>query len=307
MLHALESDAFGRRSALLARIALALAFALAAVALLRLVMLLASGPSLPEVAPVTLGAAPEAGMQTAQSVANWHLFGNAQGPIDLAALAQSAPATVLKLTLRGTLNENAPEGGIAIIADETGADRAYRVGEALPGDARLEGIYSGRVLLSRGGVNESLSLPRDAATPASSSPPMIRAPGAALPAGSSLPVTARAPEPFVTPMIAPGGPSLESIRAATGTDPMELAKQVQVIPVMENGRMVGVRLSAGRDSDILSRAGLRPNDVVTTVNGIPLDGPQRTTELITTLRGAQSVQVTVRRDGKDTQLTIGLQ
>ncbi len=302
MLDALDSDAFGRRSALLARIALALAFAAAAYTLLRLLTLFAAGPALPVVAPMDLGVASENSAQTAQSVAAWHLFGNAAGPIDLAALAQAAPATVLKLTLRGTLNENAPEGGVAIISDASGSDSAYRVGDTLPGDARLEGIYAGRVLLSRAGVNESLSLPRDAsnATPANTPGlPAARAP-------TPLPGTSAAPAPFINPLFAPGAPSMESIRAATGTDPLELAKQVQIFPVMENGRMAGVRLSAGRDSDILSRAGLRPSDVVTSVNGIPLDGPQRAAELTSTLQGAQSVQVTVRRDGKDTQLTIGL-
>jgi len=302
MLDALDSDAFGRRSALLARIVLVLAFATAAYTLLRLLTLFATGPALPMVAPVDLGMESESSVQTAQSVAAWHLFGNAAGPIDLAALAQAAPATVLKLTLRGTLNENAPEGGVAIISDESGSDSAYRVGDTLPGDARLEGIYAGRVLLSRAGVNESLSLPRDVSNALPANTPSL--PGARAP--TPLPGTSSAPAPFINPLIAPGAPSMESIRAATGTDPLELAKQVQIFPVMENGRMAGVRLSAGRDSDILSRAGLRATDVVTSVNGIPLDGPQRAAELTSTLQGAQSVQVTVRRDGKESQLTIGL-
>jgi general secretion pathway protein C len=307
MLHALDSDSLGRRSPQLARIAVALALAAAGAALLRLLWLLAWGPTLPDTAAVTLGPAPESVQASAQSVANWHLFGNAAGPIDLAALAQAAPATGLRLTLRGTLNENAPEGGVAIIADESGVDRAYRVGDTLPGDAKLEGIYAGRVLLSRAGVNESLALPRadagDSAVRASA--PTLGQSGPPLPSRASLPIRGAA-APFVTPSIAPGGPSLESFRAATGTDPLELAKQVQIFPVLENGRMAGVRLAAGRDSDLLSRAGIQPNDIVTAVNGIPLDGPQRSAELMTALKDARSVQVTVRRDGKDIQLTIGM-
>ena len=306
MTNALDSDFLGRRSALWARIALALAFAAAAYALLRLLLLFALGPSLPSAARVTLDGASEAPSQNAQSVAAWHLFGNAAGPIDLAALARSAPATVLKLTLRGTLNENAPEGGVAIIADETGTDRAYRVGDALPGDARLEGIYAGRVLLSRAGANESLSLPQadgGGANPAPGTATPV--PGHAVP-GLKFPGAVAAPAPFVQPMIAPGGPSLDSYRDSIVPNVEELAKQVQILPVLENGRMAGVRLATGRDSDLLNRAGLRPTDVVTQVNGIPLDGPQRSAELMTALKDARSVQVTVRRDGKDLQLTIGL-
>lgn len=307
MLDTFDSDLFGRRSALFARLTLALALAAAGWAGLRLLLLLAVGPTVPTPPPVTLEAAPAASAQPAQSVAAWHLFGNAAGPIDLAALAQAAPATALQLVLRGTLNEHVPEGGVAIIADANGNDRAYRVGDTLPGDARLEGIYAGRVLLSRNGVNESLSLPRGA--PETASAPSS---GAALPGHSNspgAPGTAAAPRatlPFIQPTISPGAPSLESLRSATGTDPAELAKQVQIYPVMENGRMAGVRLAAGRDSDLLARAGIQPNDILTAVNGIPLDGPQRSAELMVALKDARSVQVTVRRDGKDIQLTIGL-
>lgn len=307
MLDTFDSDLFGRRSALFARLTLVLALAAAGWALLRLLLLLALGPSVPAAAPVTLEAAPAAVAQPAQSVAAWHLFGNAAGPIDLAALAQAAPATALQLFLRGTLNENAPEGGVAIIADANGNDRAYRVGDTLPGDAQLEGIYAGRVLLSRNGVNESLSLPRGAPESASAPSGGVALPGSSAPA--RLPGSSAAPPatlPFIRPAIAPGAPSLDSLRSATGTDPAELAKQVQIYPVMENGRMAGVRLAAGRDSDVLTRAGIQPNDILTAVNGIPLDGPQRSAELMVALKDARSVQVTVRRDGKDIQLTIGL-
>lgn len=307
MLDSFDSDLFGRRSALFARLTLALALAAAGWAVLRLLLLFAVGPSVPAPAAVTLDAAPVANAQPAQSVAAWHLFGNATGPIDLAALAQAAPATALQLFLRGTLNENAPEGGVAIIADANGNDRAYRVGETLPGDARLEGIYAGRVLLSRNGVNESLSLPRGAPETASSPSGGVALPGSSaapgVPGTSATPATV---SPFIRPSIAPGAPSLDSLRTATGTDPVELAKQVQIYPVMENGRMAGVRLAVGRDSDLLSRAGIQPNDILTSVNGIPLDGAQRSAELMAALKDARSVQVTVRRDGKDIQLTIGL-
>jgi general secretion pathway protein C len=114
------------------------------------------------------------------------------------------------------------------------------------------------------------------------------------------------PSPFVTPMIAPGGPSMESIRDATGVDAAELASQVQVFPVLENGRFAGVRLSAARDSTLFAQTGLRPSDIVTAVNGIPLDGPQRQAELMNSLRDARSLQLTVRRDGSEQQIGVDL-
>lgn len=311
MLSTLDAPAFARRSVPLARAAMIAAALLAGLAGWRMLATLAGGPDIEPAPPQRLESADNTGPAPAQSVANWHLFGTRTAPIDLAQLAQAAPATALRLTLRGTLNEDAPAGGVAIIADETGTDRAYRVGEMLPGEAKLEGIYAGRVLLSRAGVNESLSLPStgttNSASPAGGQTQRVHAMDPALAAslGGNLPGTAQ-PAPFVAPVMAPGAPSLESFRNNLGTDPAELAKQVQIFPVIENGRMAGVRLSAGRDSDILARAGLRPSDIVTAVNGIPLDGPQRSTELMATLKDARRVQVTVRRDGKNVELAIGL-
>jgi general secretion pathway protein C len=272
------------------------------VALLRLIFLLIAGPSVP-LQPSGFQPLDAAATPADVGVARWHLFGDAGAALDLAALAAQAPETSLKLTLRGTLNLEGEDAGIAIIADESGEHRRYRVGDELPGGARLEGIAAGRVLLSRGGVTEGLSLPReDGSRPAPGTRPSSGANpaafGRALPAGTST--------PFINPIISTGAPSMESIRDATGIDAAALASQVQVFPVLENGRFAGVRLSVGRDSELFSRTGLKPTDLITAVNGIPLDGPQRQAELMTSLRGAQSLQLTVRRDGREQQIGVDL-
>jgi general secretion pathway protein C len=277
-----------------------LAVTLALAALLwigvRLFWLLLAGPDLPPAPPVALDSLRTASRPTA-SVAQWHLFGTAGAGFDPRQLAEQAPETALKLILRGTLSEDAADGGIAIIADEQGVDRGYRVGDLLPGDARLEAIYAGRVLLSRGGVNESLSLPRSDSAAVPGAPRSAGRTPAALPNPSGG---------FVNPMIAPGAPVLDSQRALAGMNLEELAKQVNVMPVLENGRFAGVRLSVGRDSDLLARSGLRSTDIIVAVNGVPLDGPQRQVELMNSLRDARQVTVTIRRDGETLQIPIGL-
>ncbi len=306
MFDALSTDRLRDRAAALAPLAIALAGGLVAWQLVRLTWLLLAGPTLPPPESASLPPLPVANstQPVAVSLSRWHLFGNPGGAVDLAQLARQAPATPLRLTLRGTFNEDGPEGGYAIISDESGAHRRYRVGDRLPGDAELLGIYAGRVLLRRAGIDESLSLPvaRAEGAGAGAAPGLQgAAPAAALPGAQ-----AGAPAPFVNPNLSFGTPSLESIRAATGTDVAELARQVSVLPVLENGRFAGVRLSVGRDSDLLDRAGLKPSDVITAVNGIPLDGPERGAELLTTLRGARQVMLTVRRDGQSLQLPVGL-
>lgn len=278
----------------------------------RLLLLLLGGPTLPEpVLAADADLAPRGGSAPDVALSQWHLFGNGGSASTLAQRTQQAPETALQLQLRGTLNLDSSDGGIAIIADANGTDAAYRVGDSLPGEAILTAIYAGRILLSRGGVDEGLSLlppgtPGASAAAASAGrlPPGMRPlSGSAQPAGG-LPGSAG--NPFVSPSMSFGAPSLESLRAATGTDVAELARQVNVQPVMENGRFAGVRLTVGRDSDILSRTGLRSTDVITAVNGIPIDGVQRQPELMRMLQSARQLNLTIRRDGQVQNLTVGL-
>jgi general secretion pathway protein C len=279
--------------------------------LLALTWLLLAGPTIPPATSPALPAAAPAfsGGTPALSVSKWHLFGNPGVALDLARLARQAPATSLKLELRGTFNEDGADVGYAIIADENGVHRRYRVGETVPGDAELIGIYRGRVLLRRAGVEESLSLPAtqaDQSGVAGGASVANRGRAAAAAGGAAAARRSAAPPAFINPNISVGMPSMESIRAATGTDVAELARQVSVFPVLENGRFAGVRLSVGRDSDLLDRAGLRPTDIITAVNGIPLDGPERIPQLTEALRDARQLTLSVRRDGGTLQLPVGL-
>jgi general secretion pathway protein C len=280
---------------------LALALAAAAVLLLgvRLFWLLLAGPDLPPPPAVAAADFGAGATRTTGTIAQWHLFGHAPAGVDPRRTpAAEAPETALKLVLRGTLSEDSPDGGIAIIADPQGVDRAYRVGDALPGDARLEAIHAGRVLLSRNGVDEALSLPRaDAGARQAPAAAARRVPPAAPVGGIG--------GAFVSPVISPGVPVMESQRALAGVDLETLAKQVNVLPVLENGRFAGVRLSVGRDSDLLARSGLRSSDVITAVNGIPLDGPQRQQELLDSLGSSRQVTLTVRRDGQTLTIPVG--
>ena len=291
-------------------LALASIAALAALILLLLARiawtLLELGAPPPPPAPVP-AAAPVAAPAT--SLTRWHLFGNPAPAVDARGLAESAPETALALVLHGVLAGADPAHGVAIIADAQGDERSYAVGAALPGNATLEAVYADRVALRRNGALESLRLrpPEDAAAaPAAANAAAPRMPLNTAPAPGLLPGSAVAPAPFVTPSIAPMGQDFETITQKLGVDPARLAREVSVLPVMENGRFVGVRLGGGRDMPVIARLGLQPDDVVTAVNGIALDSPARAQEVARSLAGAEAVKVTVRRNGKTENLSASL-
>ena len=252
-------------------------------------------PGAPGAASQAVAPAP-VGIQT--PLASWHLFGNALPAIDPRRAAQAAPESGSRLKLHGVYASEDPADGRAIIADEQGLERSYRVGDELPGGARLAEVHPDRVMLRVGVALESLSLPRDTPSAAASRGANTQAP---------LPGSTRAPAPFVNPSIAPPtNTALDRAAERLRRDPQQLARDIQVQPVLENGRFAGVRLTSTKEAALLARAGLQPDDVVTAVNGIPLDNPARGAELAQTLQNADRASVTVRRGGRPTTLEVSL-
>lgn len=250
----------------------------------------ASDPATQPAVDVALLAAPQ------ESLAGWHLFGSALGERDPRQQAAQAPETDQALVLVGVLALADPATGIAMIADDSGQERAYRVGQSLPGGSALRGVFASHVLLDRGGREESLRL-RQPEPPA---------------AAGAAPAPGSAPAPMA--MIAPGGPVIANagtvdwadVRNQLETDPEQLARQVRVLPVIEGGAVVGMRLSGGAAAPLIARAGLRPDDVVTAVNGISVRDVGRAQQILASVRNAERVSVTVRRDGQEQTLNVDL-
>ena len=282
----------------------------------KLVWLSLPGSSSTELAPLPASVSAEAGKaHAAVSVSKWHLFGNPG--LTTAQLARSAPATQLQLQLRGTLAEADPRAGLAVISDPVSGERAYRVGDGLPGGATLDGVYPDRVVLLHEGVQETLGLPYDqpsgggsASATAATAPAAgvnVLNPGAQH-AASSAPSPQQIPAPvFVPPQMAQGAVDFSKIQHQLGVaDPADLMRQVSAMPVMENGRMTGVRLSGGPNAALIGQLGLQPSDVVTSINNVPLDSMARATQVVDTLKNANRVTVTVMRDGKPVTLNVNV-
>jgi general secretion pathway protein C len=240
------------------------------------------------------------------SIAKWHLFGNTPAGIG----GGGAGASTLALILRGTLAERDPAAGIAVIGDGA-AERAFRPGEEISNGVKLARVYADRAVVVRGSVEETLTLTRDRNGDPGN---VVRSPSAgASKRSASAPRTpgisdAAAPKPsFGAPATAPRAPAgwqqqMDRLRQ----NPEELAQRVQVVPVLDNGKLSGVRVAGGSDIALINQLGLRAGDVVTSVNGAPVDSLARGQQIFESLRTASSARVTVLRDGKPTDVTISL-
>jgi general secretion pathway protein C len=233
----------------------------------------------PSEAPADTAPAPTRKFVNPALIANAHLFGSAQVEAEVAD-ASNAPQTSLPLVLTGIIAADDPRQGLAIIGENAGAARVKAVGDSLPGGATLHSVYGDRVLVDRSGRIESLALPRQFQN-------------------AAPPPTAAALTPTESPVV-------ERMRRLIADQPGVIADIMRPQPVFAQGKQRGYRVYPGRNRQAFIRLGLRPGDLVTAINGTPLDDPARGQEIFSTIGSASEAQVTVMRNGQQQDLTLNM-
>ncbi|TAM10154.1 MAG: PDZ domain-containing protein [Nevskiaceae bacterium] len=196
----------------------------------------------------------------------------------------TAPETHLDLKLLGILaNRSTPGLSRALIAPGSGGDQPYALGQAVTPGVLLKAIFPDRVVLSRSGKLETLRL--DLSKP---------------PAGASSDV----------PIAVAGqqtGDALKmsAIRTQLLTNPGAAGQYIRVQPVnAPGGGQMGYRIYPGPNREAFKATGLHPGDIVTAINGVPLNNPAQTLQLLSELSKAQQVSVSVKRGTQTLTTTL---
>ena len=100
------------------------------------------------------------------SILRANLFGQGQP----APGSLNAPVTNMSLVLAGVIADADEKLGFAMLGTSATDIKVYRVGDVVPGGARLNSVLVDRVLLDRGGTLEAVLIPRAAQTIASAMP-----------------------------------------------------------------------------------------------------------------------------------------
>lgn len=219
-----------------------------------------------------------------QAIINAHLFGVADPAEQALADPTAAPETRLSLVLTGTIAASDPKLGFGIIGESAANAKLYTVGDAVPGGARLHAVYGDRVILERGGQLEALLLPREYKGASGAAAPVQR---------TALPSTA-------------GAQVVDRVRRMIAQDPGSVAEIMRPQPVFANGQQRGYRVYPGRNRAQFARLGLRPGDLVMSVNGTPLDDPQRGMEIFRSIGSSDQVRVMVERNGRPQELVLNM-
>ncbi len=223
-------------------------------------------------------------------IASASLFGRYQAPAapgiaDLAA----APDTQLNLTLLGILNDGRDaKSSRALILTQGADEKPYSVGDDISHGVTLQAIFPDRVILARGGKLETLRLDKDN-------------PGSGL-----LPTVLDSEPPAEAASNPTAAASLAQIRTQLLADPSKVADYIRVQPVNSGNGINGYRIYPGKDRSIFTAAGLRPGDIVTAVNGVQLNDPGKSLQLLSDLSQNSQVNLTVDRGGQPQNFNINL-
>jgi general secretion pathway protein C len=107
---------------------------------------------------------------------------------------------------------------------------------------------------------------------------------------------------FERSMMTVGGTSPVAVAQATSRE--VLTDFVRPSPVYEGGVMVGYQVYAGEQEGVFAQLGLKPGDVITSLDGAPLNDPASAWESLRQLVEGVSLAATVRRGNTVESLTL---
>ncbi len=100
--------------------------------------------------------------------------------------------------------------------------------------------------------------------------------------------------------------SRTEVERRLGSEIPRILADTALTPAIEDGQIVGLTVTRLAEGTLLSDAGLRLGDVITAVNGTPIDGMAALIGLWPRLQSATDLQATVRRAGRPVLLEVTL-
>lgn len=234
-----------------------------------------AGPPVAASRQVTLPATGSRKVVDLPSILRANLFGLSAAPT-----GTNAPVTSMNLRLVSVFAESDEKRGLAALGPGPTDIKVYKVGDVVPGGAKLYAVYLDRVLLDRSGTIEALLMPPRMGVQ------------------QALPTS--------QPLASNPTASMERVQQVIQNNPGLINQVIQRQAVFENGRLRGMRVNPGPNAAAFAKLGLRPNDVVTAINGTPLDDQAHSNEVFNTLSGSGEARVTVLRNGREQDLNLNL-
>lgn len=194
------------------------------------------------------------------------------------SVVDAAPETNLDLKLFGLRVGGETDDGSAIIRTPDKRQASYAVGDEITAGVVLERVLANRAIISRNGVQESLSLNPEGEAGSR----VIQSSGDGSPLRGSV-----ANSPAAAPMLS------------------GLFSELKLAPRLLNGGINGFYIDpGGADVELLDALGLRPADILLSVNDVRLVSLERITDVIEEMKNEASFDAEIERDGSLISLTL---
>ncbi|MEM7431796.1 MAG: type II secretion system protein GspC [Pseudomonadota bacterium] len=220
----------------------------------------------------------------ASQIAGHHIFGEHDPAVVIVETPPSElenlPESSSSLSLKGTLAATNEDQAIAIIADTGAEEKIYVVGDTIKSGIKLHAVYVDRVVLDERGNLRNLKLPKD------------------FPQTASAPV--RRNNTQVTRTTAPS----QSLQAVVAQNVTKLSEVIRPTPYFDGGQQQGYRVYPGRNRQQFAALGLRPGDIIKSIDGQSLTDPQQAMQIFQSLGTTDQVSVTVERNGQQEVLVL---
>jgi general secretion pathway protein C len=190
---------------------------------------------------------------------------------------------------RGSWSGTTPERSSAILTSGE-RTRVVAVGESAFG-GRLVSVATDAVVVEVGGSGGSCACRRPAAELPRAAAPARGAPARRAPRGPRDPAREMA---------------RDEVQRRLGEEIPRILAETALVPVMEDGRVVGVQVTRLPEGSLLTDAGLRTGDVLTRVNDTDIDGMASLIGLWPRLQTASELRAIVLRGGQPFSLLVSL-
>ena len=100
---------------------------------------------------------------------------------------------------------------------------------------------------------------------------------------------------------------IEEYKTTLANNPLDLVGQIRVQPVPRDGSTYGFRVYPGRDRTLLTGVGLRPGDILISVDDTPLSDPGQLDTIINSLSQSSTFQLKIERGGKIRDINVVLE
>jgi general secretion pathway protein C len=236
-----------------------------------------------------------------QEIVNRDIFNIAPPPQIVAPVVEKID---LQLDLIGVSTASTGKEPYAIIANRSGEQGVFKLGQQVGDAGKLVEVDKDRVLIDHRGKRIALVLPESD-----------------LPGGVEAAVPDEPPQEDASaddPDAEPYEPNVEDLgdnRYRIPRDTLDhsmgnlsqILTQIRAIPNIQNGKTNGFALSEIEPGSVFDEMGLEEGDVLRSVNGQQMNDPALAMQMMSSLRNANQISIQVLREGHPTTLNYQIQ